>query len=143
MKSVHQITVVDGRAKFKNRKLFDYCLKEYEGKQADIVLDAHRKRRSNPQNAYYWSLVLPCALQGFTDAGHSGLTVDDIHEYFKDKYLTKGKDISNPITGEVRTVSKTTTILSTTEMMDYINEIARFCAEMLNVVIPEPMEIFK
>lgn len=142
MKSVHTITVIDGRAKFSNRKLFDYCLKEYEGKQADLVLDVHRKRRSNEQNAYYWGVVLPCMLQGFIDAGHTGLNIDDCHDYVKATWLTKGKEIINPKTGEAKTISKTTTILSTTEMMELIEEIARFCAEILNVVIPEPSPIW-
>lgn len=142
MKSVHQITVVDGRAKFKNRKLFDYCLKEFEGKQADIILDTHRKRKSNDQNRYLWGVVYPCALRGFQDAGHSGLNNDDMHEYFKERFLTKGKDIIHPLTGEVKTIAKTTTILSTTEMMEYIEEIARFCAEYLNTIIPEPTPLW-
>lgn len=136
-------TVSDGRLILSNRKRFDEDIKQFEGKRVEVVISKANKRKSNEQNRYLWGVVYPCALRGFQDAGHSGLDVDDIHEYFKGQYLSKGKDISNPKTGETITVSKTTTILSTTEMMDYINEIARFCAEMLNVVIPEPMEIFR
>lgn len=142
MKLLYLGTVDSGRLKISNRKQFDEDLKQFEGKRVELVLSKANKRRSNPQNAYYHAVVLPCMLQGFIDAGHTGLTVDDMHEYAKERWLTKGKDLVNPKTGEIRTVGKTTTILSTTEMMTYIEEIARFCAEILNVVIPEPSPIW-
>lgn len=143
MKLLHTGTVSDGRLIISNRKRFDEDVKQFEGKRVEVVISKANKRRSNDQNAYYHGVVLPCALQGLIDAGHTGLTVDDVHEFFKGRFLSRGKEIILPKSGEVITVSKTTTILSTTEMMEYINEIARFCAEMLNVVIPEPMEIFR
>ena len=141
MKLIYYGTVQDGRLHLSHRKQFDIDLKQYEGKRVEIVLTKANKRKSNEQNKFLWGCVYPCALQGFVDAGHDGLTIDDMHEYFKSQFLTAGKDITNPRTGEIRTVSKTTTILSTTEMMNYVEQIARFCAEMLNVVIPEPMPI--
>lgn len=143
MKLLHTGTVSDGRLILSNRKRFDLDITQFEGKRVEVVISKANKRRSNPQNAYYHAVVLPCALQGLIDAGHTGLDVDDVHEFFKGRFLSKGKDIIIPKSGEVVTISKTTTILSTTEMMDYINEIGRFCAEMLNTVIPEPMEIFR
>ncbi len=143
MKLLHTGTVSDGRLILSNRKRFDLDIAQFEGKRVEVVISKANKRRSNPQNAYYHAVVLPYALQGLIDAGHTGLNVDDVHEFFKARFLSKGKDIIIPKSGEVVTISKTTTILSTTEMMDYINEIARFCAEMLNTVIPEPMEIFR
>jgi len=136
-------TVSDGQLKLSDRKRFDTDIKQFEGKRVEVVVSKLNKRKSNEQNRYLWGVVYPCALRGLEDAGHSGLDLNDVHEFFKGRFLSKGKEIIIPKSGEVITVSKTTTILSTTEMMDYINEIARFCAEMLNTVIPEPMEIFR
>ena len=107
-----------------------------------MVISKANKRRSNDQNAYYWGLVLPCAVQGFRDAGHEGITIDDAHRFFKDRFLTEGVEIVSPRSGEVITMSKTTTVLSTTGMMDYVDQVARFCAEFLGVVIPEPIPLF-
>lgn len=142
MKLLYLATVDSGRLKISNRKQFDEDIKQFEGNRVELVLSKANKRRSNDQNAYYWGVVLPCMLQGFIDAGHTGLNIDDCHDYVKATWLSKGKEIINPKTGEVKIISKTTTILSTTEMMELIEEIARFCAEILNVVIPEPSPIW-
>lgn len=135
-------SVSDGRLILTNRKRFDEDVKQFEGKRVEVVISKLNKRKSNNQNAFLWGVVYPCALRGFQDAGHSGLNNDDMHEYFKERFLTKGKDIIHPLTGEVKTIAKTTTILSTTEMMEYIEEIARFCAEYLNTIIPEPTPLW-
>ncbi len=135
-------SVSDGRLILSNRKRFDDDIKQFEGKRVEVVISKLNKRKSNEQNRYLWGVVYPCALRGFQDAGHSGLDLNDIHEYFKGQYLSKGKEIANPKTGETITVSKTTTILSTTEMMEYIEEIARFCAEFLNTIIPDPTPLW-
>lgn len=142
MKLLHLGTVSDGRLKLSDRKRFDTDIKQFEGKRVEVVISKANKRRSNEQNRYYWGLVLPCAVQGFRDAGHDGITIDDAHRFFKERFLTEGVEIASPKTGEIITISKTTTVLSTTGMMDYTDQIAQFCAEFLGVVIPEPMPIF-
>lgn len=142
MKLLHLGTVSDGRVKFDDRKLFDLDIKQFEGIRFQMVISKENKRRSNQQNKFYWSVILPCAVQGFRDAGHDGITIDDAHRFFKERFLTEGVEIASPKTGEIITINKTTTVLSTTGMMDYTDQIARFCAEFLGVVIPEPMPIF-
>jgi len=142
LKLLHTGTVSDGQLKLSDRKRFDQDIKQFEGKRVEVVISKANKRRSNNQNAYYWGLVLPCAVQGFRDAGHEGITIDDAHRFFKDRFLTEGVEIVSPRSGEVITMSKTTTVLSTTGMMDYVDQVARFCAEFLGVVIPEPIPLF-
>lgn len=140
MKLLHFAQVDDGQVKFSNRKKFDQDIKAFNGMRIQIEIQKAKKGRSMEQNAYLWGVVYPTALKGFNDAGNFGLDENDMHRFFKDRFLSKAKDIIIPKTGETVKVSNTTTILTTTEMMDYIEQIAHFCAELLNTIIPLPNE---
>ncbi len=134
--------VQDGVLKLSDRKRFDQDIKQFEGKRIEVTIQKAKKNRSNGQNAFLWGVCYPCAVQGFIDAGNIGVTVDEVHTFFKARFLSNGKDVVIPGSGEMIRLGNTTSTLSTTEMMDYIEQIAKFCAEMLNVVIPEPTPIF-
>lgn len=112
-------------------------LDQFKGKRVQIELKQAKKNRSNPQNNYLWGVVYVYALKGMQDLGNEGLSIEVIHAFFKDKFIARWRDIVVPATGEVFKV-KTTTDLSTTEMIVYIEEIARWCAEYLSITIPEP-----
>ena len=128
--------VKEGKLTLSNRKAFENGLTEFEGMRVEVEVKKAKTHRSNEQNKYYWAVVLPHALQGFIDLGNERLDIDTVHRFFKDRFLTRERTIVIPTTGEVYT-TKTTTDLSKGEMMEYLNECIRFCAEMLNVVIPD------
>ena len=134
--------ISDGKLIISNRRQFDADLKQWEGKRVELTIQKAKKSRSLQQNAFYYAVVLPVALKGFIDAGNLGITKDDVHEFMKSRFLKEGKEIIIPKSGQTFTVSKTTTTLSTTEFMDYIEQIAQFCSEWLGVVIPEPTPLF-
>lgn len=133
-------SVVEGKLKISHRARLNDEVKRFEGKRVEITIQKAKKTRSLQQSRYLWSCVYEYALQGFKDLGHQNLTKDDLHEYFKDKFLSNGKEIVDPSTGEMKQIAKTTTTLTTTEMMDYVAQIVQFCAEWLNTVIPDPNE---
>jgi hypothetical protein len=143
--SYHKLTyygsVENGTLKLSERKRFDSDLKLFEGQRVEVTVEKKKKTRSLEQNKYLWGVVYPCALHGFLEAGNEGISVDDVHNFFKERHLPKGKEIVIPKTGEVVTVSKSTTMLSTTEMMHYVEMIAKDCAEFFGIVIPEPMPL--
>ncbi len=112
-------------------------LEQFKGKRVQIELKQAKKGRSASQNSYLWGVVYPHAMEGMKQLGNEGLSIELIHAFFKEKFLERWRDIVIPTTGEVFKV-KTTTDLTTTEMIGYIEEIARWCAEYLNVIIPEP-----
>lgn len=88
-----------------------------------------KKDRSTAQNRYYWSVVLGM----FSDA--TGYSVDELHETLKFQLLpTKIVTI-----GSVRKeVSTSTASLTTTQFEDYCEDIRRFAAETIGLVIPDP-----
>jgi predicted RNA-binding protein Jag len=111
------------------------ALTGFKDKRIQIEIKEAKKNRSESQNAYLWGVVYPAALQGLKDLGNEGLSIDLVHRFFKDKFLERWRDIVVPASGEVYRV-KTTTDLTTAEMSEYIENIARWCAEFLNVIIP-------
>lgn len=132
-------TFENGSLKISDRTRFaNELTKFYEGKRIEITVQKAKKKKSNEQNRYLFGCVYEYALQGLKDAGNVGLTIEDIHDFFKDRFLSEGKQIVIPETGETKIVAKSTKNLSTTEMCLYIEEIAKFCAEMLNTEIPAP-----
>jgi len=97
-------------------------------------------KRSNPQNAYYWSVVVSLMKKGFEDLGHD-TTLEETHEFLKAKF--NFKEIVNQGTGEVNQIPLSTTRLTKSEFSEYIEKIQRFAAEFLNIQIPNPNEVLK
>lgn len=111
-------------------------LKGCEGRYVDLTLKKASSKRSLPQNRYYFSGVIPIVKEAFKDLGHQ-LTSAEVHEFLADKFHSvemMSKD------GEVigRKRLKTST-MTKTQFADYIERIAQFAAEILNVEIPPPM----
>lgn len=117
----------------------------FSGKSIELVVKQKRKYRSSPQNAYYWSVVIPYVLRGFRDLGHQELVEGSaecsnmIHELMKQRFLYNGITLEDS-KGNVYDLPSSTTRCSTTEFMDYLDRVVRFAAECLNVNIPAPSE---
>lgn len=102
-----------------------------DGKLVVVEIDTVRNKRSSQQNRYYW-LILGMI------AEHTGHTSEELHEYFKLKFLPKQFEMINKSTGESEevTIPKTTTKLSIQEFADYVTQIESFAAG-LGLSIPD------
>lgn len=107
----------------------------YEGKEVEIILKKARSKRSDPQNRYYWGCVVPIVCQELKNLGHR-LTKEECHEWLKLKF--NYKSVSNQHGELIGDVPQSTTSLTKTEFGEYIERIAQWSAEILNIVIPEP-----
>lgn len=92
-------------------------------------------KRSNPQNRYYWGLVIPMIQKGIEDMG-TELTKEETHDFLKARF--NASDLVNEETGEAISIPKSTTGLSKEQFGEYIGKIQRFAAEFLQMVIPDP-----
>ena len=114
---------------------------------ADIVLTIKKRKRtrSNPQNAYYWSVVIPMLIDGFVDAGNHGLQSGNaehqqwMHEEMKKLHLNNGLEVEDA-NGGAYTLPSSTKNCSTLEFMEYIQAIQKWAAECLSISIPDPNE---
>lgn len=117
---------------------FNQDLALFSGKSVYIEFGKWTKSRSTAQNAYYHACCIPYVIDGLVDNGYERhkLNAEVVHEYLKEKFLKT--EIISEKTGDVITVTRSTSELSTTEFMDYIANIQRWAAEFLRMVIPDP-----
>lgn len=101
-----------------------------------IAMKDYRKR-SIPQNAYYWCVVVPMVRKALYDTGWDDIqTNDDAHEVLKRQFIRK--KLVNKETGEVVIIAGKSSLLTIPEFNDYIERICKWAAEYLSIVIPSP-----
>ncbi|MBK7885165.1 MAG: hypothetical protein IPJ81_16280 [Chitinophagaceae bacterium] len=106
-----------------------------DGKHLVTVKDM--RKRSIPQNAYYWGVVVPMVKKGLYDAGYDEVTTnEDAHEVMKHIHLRKR--IVSKQTGDVIDISNSSAKLSIPEFNIYIEAICKWASEYLGIVIPSP-----
>lgn len=95
------------------------------------------RKRSLPQNAYYWAVVVPLVRAGLYEAGYDEVQDnDDAHEVIKQVHLRKR--IVSKQTGDVIDIAGHTKKLTIPEFNDFIERVSKWAAEFLGVVIPAP-----
>ncbi len=88
-----------------------------------VTIETSKTKRSLNQNSLMWKWLTEAADELAEESGH---TPEEIHEFFKSKFLS-GKIIE--VNGETIQY-RTTTKLDITEMTAYLNHIYLFCTEM-------------
>lgn len=110
--------------------------KKNAGKVIKIKLSVKSKKRSNPQNKYYWGCLVPMVTYTLNELGNE-YTDDDTHEMLKAKFnaieVTNKAGISDEVPGS-------TTRLTTFEFEAYLDRIRMWAAQFLGIVIPLPNE---
>lgn len=142
MKMIYNAKVEGGRLKLTNKAGFINDMAVFEGKDLVLTVERKRKKRSLQQGRYYWGCVVPIIRQGLIDAGWERDKIgssEQVHELLKYLFCKK-IEVFNEDTGEVLELPATTTQLSTTEMMEYLEDIKKWAAEFLGVYIPDPNE---
>ena len=138
MKLLFQGEVSDqGAFKIFNRKKFIKEMELFAGKHVLITVEKKRKKRSLEQNAYYWGVIVMLVRAGLIDTGYK-VSIEETHTFLKSKFLVK--EIVNEQTGEILSSVKSTTELTTTGFMEYIQDIQQFAIEFLGVNVPDPNE---
>lgn len=127
------------------RKMAKEVGHSFEGHDIEITVKKKKRRRSNPQNAYYWSVVIPMLIDGFVDLGNQGLQSGSaehqamMHEEMKRLHLDNGLEIRDA-DGTMMKLPSSTKTCSTLEFMEYIQDVQKWAAECLSIDIPDPNE---
>ena len=137
MKDIKQFGYVDEKGKLKLFAQAEFIeqLKAIPHTIVTLTLSKSGKR-SNNQNRYYWSGVVPIVREGLKDMGIV-MSTEQTHSLLKFRFLKK-EFISND--GEVIESIGSTTELSKQEFNEYIERIKQWAAEYLNIQIPDPEE---
>jgi len=104
--------------------LFAGYLRSLSGKKVVVTVKQERKHRSLPQNNYYWGVVIPLLMD------HTGYEKNEMHDAMRVKFLS--------IEEKGLMIVGSTTNLSTKEFMEYVEQITRWAAQEMGVVIPPP-----
>jgi hypothetical protein len=96
-----------------------------------VTVEKHEPKRNVPQNALYW-LWLTCI------ENETGTDKDDLHEFFKNKFLKK--QIIECL-NENFAVVPTTTKLKKSEFAEYLQKIQRFVLLELEINLPNPEDL--
>lgn len=131
MKKIYGLgKVTKGILTINNPQIFKEEIKGLSGDVRVEVIEG-RELRSKQQNRYYWSVV--CGLI----SEHTGYIPEEVHEFYKEKFLTNKKSIV--IGNEEKEIEMaTTTKLNTKEFEEYCENIRRHASVELSVNIPEP-----
>lgn len=127
--------VKDGKLTIAYVDRFKEDVRGFEGKHIVLTLDKKKRSRTNPQNSYYWAVIVPMIQQGFKDLGER-LDIKTVHEFLLSQFSIK--EVVNNETGEIFTMTKRSKDMTTSEFMDHIAQCQQFAAEKLSVVIPDP-----
>ena len=108
-----------------------------DGKHLVTVKDI--RKRSIPQNSYYWGVMVPMIRKGLYESGFDEIrTNNDAHEIIKHVHLKK-RMVSKQ-TGDVIDVAGSSSVLSIPEFNEFIERVCRWASEYLGIYIPSPYE---
>jgi hypothetical protein len=125
----------DGTLKLPGAKIRSEVM-VFAGKEIEVLFRLKKKHRSDPQNRYYWGVVVEMIRAGMKEMGDT-VTPDQVHEFLKWRFLKEQR--IDETTGEVLyEYAGSTAKLKTAEFGEYIEKCCQFAAEMLGVSIPLP-----
>lgn len=102
-------------------------------KDWQVTIEPRKKKRTLSQNRLMWAWINGVAA---AVREHTGMDADDVHEFFKAKFLTPRLI---ELGGEV-VEHRTTTTLTTAEMTEYMDRIYAFVTSELGILLPLPEE---
>ena len=139
MKLAYFGRVNNGQLHIIHRKEFDRELYILDGKDVEIIIRRKRKIRSLSQNAYYHAVVCGMIQQRLIELwGEKGITKEQVHELLKRE--CHKIEITDKNSGNIITLSGSTTEMTTVEFMEYIEKCRQWAFQNLDIDIPEPNE---
>lgn len=96
-----------------------------------VTIEPFKKRRTLSQNALYWKWINETVE---LVADHTGMDNDEIHEFFKKKFLPAKVVEIDGETIDFRSTRK----LNTAEMSEYMEKIYAFVSDRLGMRLPLP-----
>jgi len=116
---------------------FNDDLKQFKLKRVVLGLKRFVKKRTLPQNAYYWAVVIPILTRGFINVGYGAMTDIKTHSWMKRKYLL-GEEKCDFDEMPVLEIIGSTTKLNIERFFEIMHDLHRYGAQNLGVKIPDP-----
>ena len=120
--------VLNGKPTGFDRDAFLNGYKQFEGQNIIMTYFKKPDKRSIHQNAFMWGHVYKVI------SDHTGFRPEEVHNYFRDRFLPLRKRVAvDPTTGErvVHQELESTTKLSVKQFTDYLDQIMQFSIQEL------------
>ena len=113
-------------------------IRKHEGKFIEITIKRKQKRRSIPENRYYFGVVIQIWKDLIYDEWGETWSSEQMHEFLKSH--CNFKEVVNQNTGEIIKIPLSTADLKTIEFEEYLEKCRRLAYDFFNVQIPLPNE---
>ena len=113
-------------------------IRRHEGKFIEITIKRKQKRRSIPENRYYFGVVIQIWKDLIYDEWGETWSSEQTHEFLKSH--CNFKEMPNKATGEIINIPLSTADLKTVEFEEYLEKCRRLAYDFFNVQIPLPNE---
>jgi hypothetical protein len=113
----------------------DFC-KAWNDCLITVTLHKKRNKRSNPQNSYYWSVIIPILQNGFKVEWGEIHTKQEVHEFLLTNF--NFEEIVIEETGEILRKVRRSKDNDTKQQEDYHSKCRQFIKEYFNVDVPLP-----
>lgn len=130
-------SVVNGKFKRNLNTVLD-IVKQFNGTDVLLTFEKPKKKRSNNQNAYYWSLLIPLTQNAIKTEWGEIWSKEKTHDFYKLHFNYVEK--VNETTSEVIKIPKSTTDNTTTQQEEFHSQIREFLKDWFNVTAPLPNE---
>ena len=129
---------VEGGKLMQNVAKINAEIRKHEGKFIEITIKRKYKRRSIPENRYYFGVVIQIWKDLIFDEWGESWSSEQTHEFLKSQCIFK--EMPNKETGELIKVPLSTADLKTVEFEEYLEKCRRLAFDFFNVQIPLPNE---
>ena len=135
MKKISIISSVSNGNLKRNRNLIKEAIQSFEGKEIEITIQKKRKLRSNPQNKYYFGVIVPIFQNCIKVEWGEILSIEEVHNFLKTNCNYEEKVSDDGLI--VRTIKSTTE--NTTVDQENFHSLCRTLAnDFFNTEIPLP-----
>ncbi len=111
---------------------------EYNNQEVVIEISKPKKKRSLSQNNWYYGVALPIIMSNILEYTGEEYNKEDLHEFHLEKVVKANKVIKETLGETIITYThKRTSDMTTTEFMDFKNQIQTYWAER-GINIPDP-----
>jgi len=129
--------IMDGKLRFFDKERLKEWLKKLTGKPLTVTIKPKQKKRTELQNNLYWLWLTIIAEE-------TGQDKDDIHDFYKTKFLTrtihiKGMDL---IKREAKVIGSTAT-LNTRSFGEYLDKVQSHAAQFFGVTLPNSEDYYQ
>jgi len=144
MKVAKSITLpvrILNRAFASNLNIINNIMDAYEGHIINVTFKKRINKRSNSQNAYYWSVIAPIFQNCIQEEWNELMSIQEVHNLLKSN--CNYEELVNEETGEIIRRVKSTTENTTVEQEVFHEKCRRLALEYFNTTIPLPDQELK